>query len=246
MKHCFLVCAALVAVAAGADSLADLRQALGRYPAKAAFAASAVVQLNASTQNDASRGGTAAFDIEWSAKGFSVLVSPATLDAAQREAAAKKRDPNAATPTRTAMVALNVFDILGAMDAAAMLLDDLSGATPIGESSVTLDGKPAKLLRVKVKPSFATQSRFVAAPEIELKIWIGGDGVPVAAERVSIFSAGIGPAKGSNVRTERWTLATYGDRLYASRNDEDDRASAVGRQMSSSRAVLYTPKDHGH
>lgn len=227
----------LAAASARADSLADLRQTLGRFPAKAPFAASAVVRLNAATQNDASRGGTAAFDIDWSAKGFAIVVSPATLEAAQREAAVKKRDPNVATPTRTAMVALNVFDVLDSIDAAAMLLDDLSGATVIEENSA------AKLIRFKVKPSFATQSRFVSTPEIELKVWIGDDGVPVAAERVSIFSAGIGPAKASNTRTERWTFAVRGDRLYATRNDEENRASAVGKQMSSSRTVLYTVKN---
>lgn len=65
--------------------------------------------------------------------------------------------PNAPTPTRTAMVALTVFDIMDSVDAASMLRDDLSGATLIDEKNATVDGKPSTVLRVDVKPSFATK-----------------------------------------------------------------------------------------
>lgn len=236
MKCWLVIYAMFVAASASGDSLAELRRTLTRFPAEAPFAASAVIEMNAATKGDTSREGSTSFDVESSERGFSIVVSPATLHSAQREAAAKKLNPNIATPTRTAMAALNVFDVLDSIDIAAMLLDDLSGATVIETNTAT------KPLRVTVKPSFATQSRFVAEPKIELKIWIGNDGVPVAAERVSNFSAGFGPFKGNNVRTERWTVARHGDRLYSARSEEENRASAIGKTMSSSRTVLYTPK----
>jgi len=77
-------------------------------------------------------------------------------------------------------------------------------------------------------------------PRIELKIWIGSDGVPLAAERVSNFSAGIGFVKGENTRTERWELAVFGDRLHATRYDQSEDATAAGKHIKSSRTVTYT------
>jgi len=140
------------------------------------------------------------------------------------------------------MVALTVFDVMDSIDAASMLRADLSGATVIDERNATFEGKPSTLLQVKVKPSFATKSRFVSEPKIELKIWIGGDGLPLAAERVSNFSAGLGFVKGENTRTERWALAVYGDRLYATRYDQSEDATAAGKHIKSSRTVSYARK----
>ena len=42
--------------------------------------------------------------------------------------------------------------------------------------------------------------------------------------------------------SERWELAVYGDRLYASRNEEEDRATAIGKSIVSARSVVYVPK----
>jgi hypothetical protein len=225
-----------------ADALSDLQQKLEKFPAKAHFAASAKVQVNAAAQEDASRAGEGAFEIESGPGGFVIRISPKTLAVSANEAAAKKTDPNAPTPTRTAMVALTVFDIMDSVDAASMLRDDLSGATLIDEKSATVDGKPSIVLRVEVKPSFATKSRFVSEPKIELKVWVGSDGIPLAAERVSNYSAGIGFVKGENTRSERWNFAAYGDRLYATRNDQNEDATAAGKHIKSSRAVSYVRK----
>jgi len=214
-----------------ADTLSDLQKRLEKFPAKAPFSASAKVQVNAAAQEDASRAGEAAFDVESGPAGFTIHISPTTLVASANEAAAQKQNPNARTPTRTAMVALTVFDIMDSVDAASMLRDDLSGATLIDEQS--------GVLHVKVKPSFATKSRFVSEPKIELKVRIGNDGIPIAAERVSNYSAGVGFLKGQNTRTERWDFATYGDRLYATRNEQNEDATAAGRHIKSSRTVSY-------
>lgn len=217
-----------------ADTLSDLQKRLEKFPAKAPFAASAKVKVNAAAQEDTSRAGEGAFDVESGPGGFTIRISPKILLASANEAAAQKQNPNAPTPTRTAMVALTVFDVMDSVDAASMLRDDLSGATLIDEQS--------GVLRVRVKPSFATKSRFVSEPKIELKIWIGSDGIPTAAERVSKYSAGVGFVKGENTRTERWDFTIYGDRLYAARNEQNEDATAAGKHIKSSRTVSYVRK----
>jgi hypothetical protein len=229
-------------VVLGADTLSDLQKRLEKFPAKAPFAASARVQVNAAAQEDTSRAGEGAFDIESGPSGFTIRISPQTLVASANEAAAQKQNPNAPTPTRTAMVALSVFDIMESVDAASMLRADLNSATLVDEQRATLEGRPSTVLRVKVKPSFATKSRFVTEPKIELKIWIGSDGMPVAAERISNYAAGVAFVKGENTRTERWEFASYGDRLYATRNDQHEDATAAGKHIRSSRTVSYVRK----
>ena len=240
MRHTFIMLVVgTISLSATAETLSDLRNTLERFPAKAPFAVRATVSTNTAADDNANRAGTSSFDIDSGPSGFSVRIPPSVLNAAQREAAQKKRDPNVATPTRTSMVAVTIFDIINALDAASLLLDDLHGATVLEEKSAAWEGKPAKLLRVKVKPSLATKSRYVTEPVIELTIWSGGDGVPLAARRVSTFEAGALFVKAGNIRTEQWTFAVAGDRLYATRNEAEDDASAVGKKMTRSCTVTY-------
>jgi len=239
-----LFCVLLIALPAAGDPLSDLRAVLQRYPAKAPFAASASLRLNGESEDvAASRGGSTNFEVEFGSAGMLLRVPPAALGAAESEAESKKRNPENLTPTRNAMVALTVFDIIDAMDIASMLVNDLDGATLIGETQSTSGGKPAALLRVKVKPTLAgTSSRLVNEPKIELRVWVTSDGIPVAAERDSDYSASFLFVKAANVRKERWAIAVAGDRLYASRADQSNRASAVGKNIASSLSVAYMPK----
>lgn len=229
---------------AAAEPLADLRAILQRYPAKAPFAATASVRVNSESDDvGAVRDGAANFDVEAGPIGMQLRVLPATLAAAQNEAESKKRDPNSRTPTRTAMVALTVFDVMDALDIASMLLNELDGATLIKATAVTHAGKRATLLHVKVKPTLAgTGSKYVNEPKIELRIWVGADGLPVAAERDSNYSASFLFLKAANVRKEHWEVAANADRLYASRADQSNRATAAGKKIASSHSVNYVPK----
>ncbi len=237
-----LLAVSLAASSAAADPLGDLRDVLRRYPAKSPFAAT--VQVNGGAQGaTGERSGATSFDVDSGPAGLSIRVPPSALAAAGAEAERKKRDPETLTPTRTAMVALTVFDVIDAMDASAMLLDSLNGATLIEQTQSIRDGKPATLLRIKVKPTLAvTRGKFVNEPQVELRVWSDANGVPVAAERDSSYSASILFFKAGNVRKERWKFAIVGDRLYASRNEQDDQASALGKSIVTSRSVTYVPK----
>ncbi|HEY8182293.1 MAG TPA: hypothetical protein VII32_08630 [Thermoanaerobaculia bacterium] len=237
----FLLVAPLTATA---DGLSDLRSVLSRYPADASFAAAASVQAKGKSQEGAgARSGSTSFEVESNREGLWIRIPPTALRTAEAEAEAKKSDPDNPTPTRTAMVALTIFDVIDALDGAAMLLDNLEGATLISQTTAAHGGKPARLLRIKVKPTLAgTRSKFVNEPVIELRVWVDPSGIPVAAERDSNYSASVVVASASNVRKERWEFAVAGDRLYASRSEQEDRASAVGKSVVSSRSMTYVPR----
>lgn len=229
----------LAASTANGDPLADLREVLRRYPARSPFAAT--VQVSGDAQG--ARSGATSFEVEDGSGGLTIHVPPGALAAAEAEAEKKKRDPESLTPTRTAMVALTVFDVIDALDAAAMLLDSLNGATLIEQKPSSRDGKPATLLRIKVKPTLAVaRGRFVNEPQVELRVWSDANGVPVAAERDSNYSASVLFLKAGNVRKEQWKFAVNGDRLYASHNEQDDQASALGKSIVTSRSATYAPR----
>jgi hypothetical protein len=236
--------AGLVARPAAGDALSDLRTVLQRFPARAPFTASAAVHVNSDSKDVAgARGGGTTFEADFGPGGLTLRVPPGALGAAEAEAAQKKRNAENLTPTRTAMVSLTIFDIIDALDAAGMLLNDLDGATLVAQTPATHAGKAATLLRIKVKSTLAgTRSRFVNEPKIELRVWVDANGIPLAAERDSSYSASVLFFKAENVRKEHWELAVAGDRLYASANDQEDRVSAVGKSLVTSRSVTYAPK----
>ena len=230
----------LMASPAAADPLSDLRAVLQRYPAKARFVASASLLVKGQSDDAGARAGSAKFRIKSDSDGFAVTTPPPALSAAASEARRKKQDPDSPTPTRNAMVALTVFDILDAVDVAAMLLNDLEGATLTSQTESSFAGRPAKLLRIKVKPDLAgIRSKLVSEPAIELRVWLNQAGVPVASERDATYSASVLFVKAANVRKEHWDIAVAGDRLYATRADQSNSASAAGKTLASSRSVTY-------
>src|SRR5438128_4563749 len=127
-----LACLFLAAGPIAADSLSDLRTVLQRYPAKSPFVVSASVRVNGDSQGVAgARSGSTNFEVESGPAGLMIRVPPTALGAAENEAEEKKRDPQNSTPTRTAMVALTIFDVIDALNSAAMLVNDLDQASLI-------------------------------------------------------------------------------------------------------------------
>lgn len=237
-----MVLALLSTHSASADALSDLRAVLARFPASSPFTVAATVEVSGDSAGVAgSRSGSSKFEVTTSADGLVVRVPDSEVRSAAKEARAKKHDPNAITPARTAMAALTVFDVIDPLDAAAMLLNDLDDATLVAQSASSWHGRAATRLTISVKPTLAGTSRFVNKPKIELRVWLDADGIPIAAERDSNYSATFVVVTASNSRVERWELATAGDRLYASRAEEVDRASAVGRNITTSRTLALVP-----
>jgi hypothetical protein len=208
-----LLCMFVAATSAAGDPLTDLRAVLHRYPAMQRFSASASVDVKGDANDDGSRAGSTTFEVE--------------------------------SGGRAGFVIRVLPEALGAAgrEAGAMLLNELNGATLLEQTSSAHAGKPAMMLRIKVKPTLAsTHSRLVKEPVIELRIWFDANGVPIVAERDSNYSASLVVVRAANVRKERWQLAVAGDRLYASQTNEENRASAAGRSVVSYRSVMYAPK----
>ena len=242
-RNAFLVIAFLLAQSATADPLSDLRAVLARFPAASPFTAAVTVEVKGDSQGVAgSRSGTSKFEVTTSGDGLLVRVPESELRAAANEAKAKKDDPNTRTPTRTAMAGVTVFDVIDPLNAAAMLLNDLDEATLVSQTSSPWHGRPATLLTISVKATLAGTSRFVNKPKIDLRVWLDANGIPIGAERDSNYSATFVVVTASNSRAERWEFASAGDRLYATHTEEVDRASAVGKNFTTSRTLTFSPR----
>ena len=228
------------AFSASADALSDLRGVLRRYPARSRFAAAASVRVSGKSADAGARAGSAAFQVDFESGAMVLRTPPAVLAAATAEAQRKRIDADSPTPTRNAMVAVTIFDVADALDIGAMLLNELEGATMVDATPSSLAGKPVTLLRIKVKPDLAgTRSRLVDEPVIDLRVWVNGDGIPVKAERDSRYSASVLFVSAANLRNERWEIAVAGDRLYATRAEQSNRASAAGKTLASSRSMVF-------
>ena len=231
--------------ALAADSLTQLRATLQKYPGVSPFRVEAALRVRGDSQQreDDPRSGSVTFDAEDGPAGFSIHIARPVVEQTEREVADKKSDPDRLTPTRTAMVAMTIFDVTDALNAAKMLLTDLDGATLMNETATQYGGMPAMLLKVKVRPTLAgTRSRLVKAPKIELTIWLDSDGLPLAAERKSNYAAGVLMVNVQNSRKETWRLAVHGDRIYAQSGDEENRASGLGKTFVTLRSVTYQPQ----
>ena len=102
---------------------------------------------------------------------------------ALQEAKAKSEDPEKTTPTRSAMTGLDVLKLQNYFEPSAQLLQDLDQAKVLEEHPDTLDGKPCTLLVLKLEPRIPERERkYVKELEATAKVWVGGDGLPLAAD----------------------------------------------------------------
>jgi hypothetical protein len=233
-----VVIAILLAAPLHADPLAQLRQVLARYPAKEPFRAEVSLQVRGDTQERemADRRGATSFFVSDGPDGLSAEIPRPVLARASREATAKKSDPEALTPTRSGLLALTVFELVDAINAAEMLLHDLDRATLVSEGTTVREGRPVRFIVVGVRPTLAgTRSRMVEEPKIELRLFLSREGIPMAAERESTFAASLFMVQLKNVRKEKWSFRVSGDRLWASMHEEENRASGVGRNYRTHR-----------
>lgn len=175
----FLLALLLACSAARADALTDLRTTLASVPSPG--------PVRAAVSFETSRGkdGQVTATVEDAPDGLHVLWPRAVVDAAVAEEGARAKDPNAPTRTRRTMDALNATVLNDYLNAAGMLLRHLAAAELVDEKAESWQGKPARVLTIKLAPPLSEKDRkYIKEMSVVGKIWIGGDGWPVAAEQV--------------------------------------------------------------
>ena len=173
-----------------ANALDDLKAALGKLNGQETIKASVDRQIWSSSGDakdpEVTQGKVNAA-VEEGPEGLRILWSRATLQQATQEAKAQGLDPEKTSPTRRAMEGLRALDLVDYFSSSEELLRNLEDSQFQEEKAETWEGRPSKCLTLKVTPRLpAREKKYIKELVAVAKIWIGADGVPLAAERTVI------------------------------------------------------------
>jgi hypothetical protein len=166
------------------------------------------------------------------AEGLQVRWSPAVITQARQEARRHAADPEAPTPIREGLEQYKVTDFAAWLDAAGTLRDELGRATLVEAKDDRLDGAPARLLRLKLSPAMAARDRkYFKSLEATGEVWLGPDGVPLAAEtRISGKGRAFLVITFATRLKRTWRFARTGDRLVTARLEEERFMEGAGEK----------------
>ena len=127
------------------------------------------------------------------------------------------------------------------LDYAPTLQALLARAVLVGTRDVTLGAAPARLLTLKVPPERSRGSDVkVDTKGDDLVLWVGRDGVPLAAERKAQFSVGFLFLKASGGATEKWTFVRRDDRLVVTRSERAGSGGGMGQSTEGTQLQTIT------
>jgi hypothetical protein len=229
-----------------AEPLGDVRTALGKLTARDAIRATYEYQRSVANEGKLGNGkfaGKAIVELEGSSAGYHIVFPRTLLDQVEREKTLKTRNPELETPTANALNEIEPVETAEALDFSPALLRLLDGAKLISDAAGTWQGKPARVLVVRVPDRLAKEDAGkMKIAENRLTLWLGSDHVPLAAEH--IFNAKISFLifKAELKEKKSWHLARVNDRLVRTRFEAQQNTSGMGQKGSES--VVATLRVH--
>jgi len=233
-----------LALPLSANGLDDLRAALqklpGGEPVRATLEHSFWRQITDDKKPTVSQGKVSA-QVEDGPQGLKVIWTKSTLQQAAREMAAQEREPERGTPTRMAMRNVDPLDTAEALNHAAALLRDLAQAQVTEEKAEAWQGRPARLLVLKLMPRIPeNQKKYLKEVTVEGRVWIGLDGLPLAFSssvaykgRRMLISFEIG-------NTQELQFTRVGNRLIVTRATSEDRNAGFGASQQTKKVTTLT------
>jgi hypothetical protein len=226
----------LLAVPLYADSLTDMRAAVGLLRATKPIHVSIDVQRSRKNDgrfaNSQFTGSATLGAIEDDA-GLHITFPRPILERAERESRERAADPRKTTPTRNAIDELAATDVADAVDFARPFLRLIETAVKVSESRGVREGRPVRIIVLKLTrklPPEATSIFSVKFTEDQMTVWLGDDNFPVAAERIQRGTAGFMFIKGSMMNRSSWNFTRYADRLVVLRSDISYAGSGFGQK----------------
>jgi len=238
-----VVALALGGTQARADGLSDLRAALSRLPGVAPVRAALELSVANRTKGESNRADEGRTRVELAAgpQGISISYPQAELDQAGAEMKVQRANPERATPERTALREVNGLDVAEYLSFAGPLLARLERATLVEERREAYGGRPASVLVLRLEPALRKEEMaHVKESVYTMKLWVGNDGVPVAAETSLHGKAGILFLNFKNLSHETWEFARAGDRLVVTRHHQEVDASGLGQEFHRRTTAVLT------
>jgi len=236
--HLRLLPLLLVGSLGQADTLSDLKGLLPRLNGAEPVKASVEYQFW-SRQGDEKKPviteGRATTQVEDGPQGLKMAWSRSTLQTATQEAKAKALDPEKKTPTRRALEGLKALEVSDYLNGAEELLRTLEQSQLLTERAETWQGKPAKLLQLKVTPKLGQQERkYIKEMEATAKVWVSAEGLPLAAEtEIRMKGRALLVISFEQHQKEAFEFTHAGNRLVVLRHAKESSGSGGGEKGQS-------------
>ena len=236
MKRVFLVAALLLAGAARADGLADLKAALARgavaTPVRAMVETTTWRKVGEGKDAEEDRGAVA-LSAEDGPRGLVVTHGRELLARIDAELLARTRNANAKTPALYALDESRPRDLIGFTSAAAAITRTVERGVFKGERNDSYQGKPARALRFEMPISvLSTRDRKYAKQFISsFEVWIGADGTPLASQmRQTVKGRAFVVVGFESAWEEDMVFALAGARLVTVRKQSHGSTSGAGER----------------
>jgi hypothetical protein len=239
-----LACALLVlgttAFADGSE-LDAVRAALGvlvgKEPVQASLAVTRWERVTGEkTPQEGSAGAT--FFVAASKTGVTVSCSEALL--APRPTPKKKDGPPDVLGSIVAGVDLHQASRW--LSHAAPLLKQLETAELVEDKEATLDGKPVRALKLKLKTEHQAESGAEATTERAMTLWVDAEHLPLACESVANASGGFLVVRFESHQKSERKYAKAGDRLLLVEETEESSTSSMGHTFQNKQTARLTVK----
>lgn len=238
-----LVMCALMAMSAQADTLSDVRNAVMRMsakqPVRATFATEAIVKSAGKFANDNTTRAASAV-VTHDASGISITIPQTLLD----QVSATKAKDRSNDKAQHLIGSLRPIVIVEALDFRDSFLELVHDAKVTAESRVIFGGRSVRLLTLKLSPSTDRQPNSIRIGSVKaegsLKLWVGDDNIPLAAERADKTTAGLMMFKASFAGRSKYTFGRTADRFYVARLETEDNGSGLGQNVARSGVQTLT------
>jgi hypothetical protein len=235
MKRLLVWISAFVPIAAGADTLGDMKAALSqlaaRPPVQATYSLEQHVKAEGRFGNDKTER-RLSLEVAQNASGISITIPQDLLDKAAHNAG------------DGSLAAIRPSSVVDALDFREALLTMLDGARVVAEQRLPFRGQPARRLALTLKPRPRTEGGRITigsvTTEDQMDVWIGDDHLPIAAERVKKTTGGFLFIKGTFVGRTSYTFAHAPGRLIVARMVSTDTGSGMGQNIDSSAVETLT------
>ena len=163
------------------------------------------------------------------------------LQQAAQESRAQAKDPEKTTGTRSALRAVDAIEAAELLNYAEPLLRSLEGAQLLEEKTDTWQGQPAHLLILKVEAKMpASQKKYIKKLDVQAKVWVGGDGLPLAASVNMAYTASRFFISFEGSQKEERRFQKTGNRLVVASTQSEDSNSGFGQSTSSKKTTTVS------
>lgn len=244
----FAALAVAVALPLHADTLADVRAAVtalhGAQPIHATAELHRTEKEEGRFSNDVFTG-AATVDVGLDSEGVHITFAPAVVEQFLREQREHTGNPKKVDATSRTAGHVSPLWVLEHLNAADTFLGLLRYAKLRSESRVAWQNRPARLLTFRIDEPEPEGMRGIANLDIKehtLKVWLGDDNVPLAAERVQEGTARVLLFHGSVKTVDSWSFARVADHLVVTRHDSSHNGDILGQKSVGQTSDVVTVK----